>query len=512
MKPTHLLRIDAVNFAPFLFDTSDLSSRRGGSLLLLDSGEVIKRWLGEMLSENVVTEWREVVVAASTALFEISSTDAALVRKRMAEKLWEHDVLRHATFTVDVVPVTARFEEDHGTLVTLSRQGRLAGLSLAVPTWNEAAAAAPCALDGLRPAVEPGRVADRLGARVSPSVHARRAYGREQKQAFYRKILDRLEEPTNTRPQGFCTDLHDLAGDPPRECAHLGDKIAVIYLDGNSFGKRIRTTGKTPDAYRKVSSSIAHDREEMFVGLLRRMAADPAGWQNAGKARIETLLWGGDEVIWVVPAWKGWETLRHFYEAAAHWRLPGEKPAEGEASPPPLTHSAGLVFAHMKAPIQRLEALARQLADRAKESTNRRSDAFACEVLESYDHIGAKLEDYYRRRYPCWSGDAGGAGWLDFRGLTLDGGRMKDIQDAMRGLEAGNEFPRRRLHVNSDAVLNSMTLHEAQTAVSADAGLISGLAPLFATMADPTGATTGWLHAAMLWDYVARVPLPSASS
>ena len=32
-----------------------------------------------------------------------------------------------------------------------------------------------------------------------------------------------------------------------------------------------------------------------------------------GTLRIETLLWGGDDLLWVVPAWKGIETLVHFF-------------------------------------------------------------------------------------------------------------------------------------------------------------------------------------------------------
>ena len=37
-------------------------------------------------------------------------------------------------------------------------------------------------------------------------------------------------------------------------------------------------------------------------------------WKDdKGHSGLETLLWGGDEILWVVPAWKGWELARWFF-------------------------------------------------------------------------------------------------------------------------------------------------------------------------------------------------------
>jgi hypothetical protein len=407
---------------------------------------------------------------------------------------------------VDLVPVSSDFGRDHATLVAMSRQRRLSSLSLAVPEWNVEPKREPCALDRMRPGTQPGHIPEKPAEKVSGSVNVRRKYGREQKSAFYKKIADRHPPKTAAkRCLNFCTEFSEIAGSPPPGCGHLSGKIAVIYLDGNSFGKRIRACAGTAEAYREVSASIAKDRETMLTGLLERMESDPPGWKNGDMGRLETLIWGGDEILWVVPAWKGWETLRYFYEQARAWKIPGDKDTT------PLTHSAGLVFAHVKAPIQRLESLARQLAEKAKTASKRAADAFACEALESFDHTGVSLESYYARRYPHWRQqrpDTAQTGWLGFEHLTLHGPQMAAIQDEMRRLEMSGQFPHRRLHMNVRKVLDSASAAAAAEAVKDEAGNLGKLPEFFTS---PSDAAT-WLHAAMLWDYVARVPGPVTSS
>ena len=88
--------------------------------------------------------------------------------------------------------------------------------------------------------------------------------------------------------------------------------------------------------------------------------------------RLETLLWGGDEIIWVVPAWKGWELLQFFF---TEFRYPASAP---------LTFSAGLVFCHKKAPIHTIRSLAGKLVSHLK---GRSENRFLYRVLESFDHI-----------------------------------------------------------------------------------------------------------------------------
>ena len=79
------------------------------------------------------------------------------------------------------------------------------------------------------------------------------------------------------------------------------------------------------------------------------------------KVRIETLLWGGDELIWVVPAWCGMEAVQFFFDNTntkdAVWEVNGRR----------LTHAAGVVFCSCRAPIRSVVKLAKELAESVKD-------------------------------------------------------------------------------------------------------------------------------------------------
>lgn len=189
--------------------------------------------------------------------------------------------------------------------------------------------------------------------------------------------------------------------------------MAVIYIDGNSFGK-IQQKASGEGGQKRWDSQLQKERRGMKAELVRRIInqADP-NWQvkpsdkdlDAWKQelkqdrkelkrvhRIETLLWGGDEHIWVVPAWKGWETIQFFYDVTKDWEFEGK----------PLTHAAGVVFCHHNAPIRDVVKLARQLAESVKENLELLSDknAFAYQVLESFDHLGEDFSQVRRLRCP----------------------------------------------------------------------------------------------------------------
>ena len=152
------------------------------------------------------------------------------------------------------------------------------------------------------------------------------------------------------------------------------------------------------------------------------------------------------------------------------------------------------MFCHAEAPIQRIEALARELADKVKDSPQgRETNAFACEVLESFDHTGTDLDDYYRRRYKAWGKS------LTFSDLVLDGGKMPALQQAMQELEAA-QFPHRRMQVHSRELLAGKS--PAFTCEGYDLG---PLEKAITRSSEPSRAA--WLHTAMLWNYVARIPL-----
>ena len=99
------------------------------------------------------------------------------------------------------------------------------------------------------------------------------------------------------------------------------------------------------------------------------------GFKSGKQIRLEVLLWGGDEILIVVPAWRGFRTLQLFYEIMQGAKFENE----------PLTFAGGIVFSQANTPIYRLRNLAKELADIVKENSNK-ENAFDYLILESIDY------------------------------------------------------------------------------------------------------------------------------
>src|SRR5712692_3928315 len=96
------LRLEAVNLDNFVYDCQDLSTVRGGGLLLLRSVQELDRRIASPQLERVST-------GASSGLFEFNADDreATALRDRVEQLLSEDEQLKHATFVVDVFPASA---------------------------------------------------------------------------------------------------------------------------------------------------------------------------------------------------------------------------------------------------------------------------------------------------------------------------------------------------------------------------------------------------------------------
>lgn len=166
--------------------------------------------------------------------------------------------------------------------------------------------------------------------------------------------------------------------------------MAVFYADGNNFGKIQRrcTTIQSVDDW---DNDLKEKRTILLAELLQFLQSTPLGSTNYNKddnaLRFETLLWGGDEVLFLLPAWLGLEFTERFFDATQDWKDINE---EG------LTHAAGLVFASHAAPISQLQKLAKKLADYGK-ATDKTQNTVSWIVLESFDHAGDNMDDYWQR-------------------------------------------------------------------------------------------------------------------
>jgi hypothetical protein len=130
-------------------------------------------------------------------------------------------------------------------------------------------------------------------------------------------------------------------------------------------------------------------RREFLTALLQDCIIPDKGFFNHDLVRLETLLWGGDEMLLVVPASKGLKLLRFFYEFTKGWAFKDNT----------LSHAGGLVFCRAKTPIRRIRKFAQELADAVKGET-REKNRFDYMVLESIDYPSESLEKLRKKIFP----------------------------------------------------------------------------------------------------------------
>jgi hypothetical protein len=449
---TTYLRMEGINFSSFVLDTNDISTIRGGGLLLLEAADDVARQFAGQLDL--------IARGASVGLFALKDGQDAAKTRANVEAFLREGARRHATFSVAVKnDIRGGFSATRERLLAETRWKQMQSPSLAFPSPVDGIR--PCEEDLLRPVQK-----DTL----SESVRERKDYGRGRRQSFYKDYSGIPDLPI------FTDNLEELS--TKGGFGNLDRKMAVIYADGNRFGKVADAAGTSAESLSAYDARMKERRKDLLASFLRAAQRRPGFLTEDYALRIETLLWGGDEVLWVVPAWEGWWTLSTFFKLAAGW-------AEGGQG---LKHGAGMVFCNHKAPIARMRKLAKDLAEVAKEKSRDKS-LFAYAVLESFDHTGPNLEEWLKARVP-----AGGFA----ADLVLPGDGM---EDALRWASSvKEEFPRKQLFETVKALLRDGKKPAA--AIAAASGLSgSSLESLRQLEAYFGSGDSSWIHLSELWDY-----------
>ncbi|MCB1743233.1 MAG: hypothetical protein KDK91_22855, partial [Gammaproteobacteria bacterium] len=485
------LQVEGVNLDAVLFDTSQLSVIRGASELLKDAVELVKRRFCSQL--EVVSE------GASVGLFVVREAfvhDSGILER----------VLRALRDERSLAPITLLVAECEATSLIQARQllharirfQQLRSLATAPdPVPSGGPADSPCELEGTRMRGPDAYVVGHRGGlrAVSESVWLRYRQGRRQRRSFYGKSVAELcNDAALARALGFfrfSPDFQHLCGATRFES--LADKMAVLYCDGNRFGQIQSSILAAPDRNgRPPSLGTQIERQKALDQAFRTLRAqwlrdvliellisggpgdcrfpdglrevdegdDPTLEQDPDRSigthttylRLDTLLWGGDELIMVVPAWLGWPLLQFFYERSADWCYADKSGSMAESGGPQryrLTHAAGLVLCSAKAPIGRITEAARRLAERVKQREGRfhAQNFFDYLVLESIDYpVEADLGEFFEKRY----------GGLEAAGLRLPLSPPRNwaaIRPALRRLLVGQRLPRRQLHRLVDTLI-----------------------------------------------------------
>jgi hypothetical protein len=441
----YYLRIEGVNLGNFVYDTQDLSTIRGSGLAILESVSYFD-------GKNILGfELKKISSGASAGLFEFEVSDNAKFNRDefcnavRSELNKEGKVFSYATFAIDVLPFTDNkektFQIDREKVLAKNRWQQMQSPRFVFSPFSKKDTdkfkRVSCDVDKIQHAVTTAKFkGDKK--EISNSVYYRRKYGFEKKQSFIaEEVTDYFDK--NKIKHNFAWDFDDLTFgkkdfyNPDKDKGNLHHKMAVIYLDGNDFGK----TQQSLEAKElgKFDKMKVEYQQKFLAGLMERVVSDRVGWQFTGEDektgnyetiyQLEILLWGGDEICLVVPAWKGWEVVELFYNETKELKW-DEKP---------LTHSVGIVFCHHNAPIRRIKKLAENLAGLAKDRS-RKDNYFAYEILESFDHIGKDLFEHRKKRCPQIEP-------IDPKVMILDGNKISEITKEIK--EVKKFFPRRKL-------------------------------------------------------------------
>lgn len=365
-------RLEMMNLGMLYDDTQDLSTIRGGSLALL------------MGADKAFPPANSVSGASQAVCQGGAGVNVAKLGR----------VLQHGTIAIATHTSGQSFDKIGASLSAKCRFEQMQSATLHYPDIIDGKLAV-CQIDHLRPAARSDTHAPGGKQDQSTITKLRRDFGRRARQAFYDRELKRAGLPGAALK--FTKELDELSGDSAN-WGRLRDKIAVVYFDGDGMGSHFASL-KTWEEYVAQSREYRNNFQACFLGdLLSAIGADSDWRLNDEKARLETLLWGGDEMRFVVPAWKGFELLRLFYKTNGGGRKLGGKI---------VTHSGGIVFAHYKAPIRELSHMAKDLAEFAK--THRRFDQGDCcayQVLESFDTNESAIGgNSMQRMYPFAAND-----------------------------------------------------------------------------------------------------------
>jgi hypothetical protein len=535
--------MECVNFSAVFSDTEDLSTIRGSGLAMLHAIEYAALVLEHLTGEAV----EQVTTGASVGVFRVRATDEAdawTVARNLRARLTAHApaaandeeneparplsgaideaelirVLDHLSILTAACAATTDFRADMETLLTLIRWQQQQAPSLVLPgagtSWDKTKLICPNDHTRLADTYIFRRKDEGSGQYpASRSVRDRHAYGRHYKQTLYDRVIhgtSYLKDGGSRfgRPK-YADELADLARRPG---APLDGKMAVLYADGNRFSEQIRDLVKASDTpietQKAIDKALQAWRRDLLKTVVELIAQDDP---DCPLRRIETLLWGGDELIWVLPAWRGWEVAALFAEHIRNEPVKGKGRSmdvpEKDGWSMDMSHGLGMVFCHYDAPINGIRKLAEKLADKVAKA-ERTSTRLAVMVLESFDAVGQDLEAHLTRTYET-AGITPTAMCL----TAPKGASWNDVPGAVAAMKT--HLPRRRLHALADALLHhGPATPEADRAwgrfwrdldAQADAAIREAAETLGRCWGfDAQGKDARlWLHLDMLWDYLA---------
>lgn len=412
MSVEYWLQVEATGFASTVVDTDDLSTIRGASWALLE----FPNHLHSLLECRKDIKATTVACGGSGGIWLITtSLDAGELSRHVENCLALKGTKTPFNDFVKAQPKLAAIVPYLSFSFGLVAAGVAADLSSALPLLQRAKALNqyrsldldipprtgsnddgilgmyPCSKDRTRPAAAwtwrsaPDGGKPLQDVPVSLSVEARRNFGMTGRRAeFYQAHAD--------LPPGFLAGFSDsfeeiaTSGTGKPLPNGIEGRMAIVSLDGNGFGSLKREfSSKAGEAgIASYAVQIEKTRKHLLGTLITKLAEhEQFLLRNPQKQfllrdsgdkkpvqrklpvlRFETLLWGADEGLFVLPAWGLPQFLDVLHGALGSGHSCVTLP-DG-AAPRRLTYGLGILMCHYKTPIRMARKLADDLRDEAK--------------------------------------------------------------------------------------------------------------------------------------------------
>ena len=538
---TCYLRIEAVNFNETVFDTNDLSATRGASLacliaprLLIEAIAGRQGWTCKMIysgasqaaakidcdgdlasAEDKVSRSLQAFLAGQSEPEDLENAIDGLSQQDREAWTQLASLLPELTFSFAMAEASGDYYVDRCKLEASLRQRQLQQPSVP-PVTRRPGSWAVCSLDGFRPTSANAEETAGQGRPLSNSVALRRRIGREMRRTFYSRYaeVDDIGE--------FAQSFEDLTRDPPfpdELPVALKGKMALIYFDGNRFNAHRHRLLTEPEAEaasapveaeRKFSEAVESARKRLLRSVLATLKEPgPANWcpdqeDGPGRLRFETLLWGGDEALFVVPAWSA-------FRIAGQLLKDFSKPRNWDVEGGALTHAMGLLICSYKTPIRLAQGLAKELAEEVKTpgpdgALHSRLNYL---IVESVEIPSEGLAAFRRSRYGV--GNPGTASVTEYS-------QFDELMAGMAKVAAYDGVPRSQVYKaiqdfrdhegNVDTALEGRFRSWKEAGYSSEG--VSFLEKAPATFSWPNGLIT-LMRTAELWDYVDPLGLESGA-
>lgn len=392
----YYLRIEAVNLDYSIYDTHDISTIRGGSYLLHEAFEDISIENGNI---------EDIGSTASVCLLKLQlqdKIDTHSTASAIVENIRNKMPFATFVYAAQAIDASKSFSEQLQSLIYECRRKQYQSSTFVLP--NDKKSDTYCDFDGIRPATFEVIKADE-NKMVSESVKIRQDQGKNLRNNLFFKLTSKdkiVDQNTIDLQSPFVNNLEELSKHP--SVKKYDGKIAFIYIDGNRFGKIRDKLCTNEESYKNFQQKIQNELRIPAFKEIIKFAQDPNNVSlltesiNGKKAfRLETLLWGGDEIEWIVPAWQALNVLNIFFSTSAkHDAIDNIN----------LTHSAGVVYSHHNVPVLQIRNYARRICDHAKTlvptdpaSISRSDNKIAFLNMTSFDMISGDVIEFLNKYY-----------------------------------------------------------------------------------------------------------------